>query len=76
MGRSFLKQPSVGGRFVLEPRSKAMQQAELNRQVAKQLGESICEIARRGFSLAAEHSFERVKTNPEQTPDSSNPASA
>ena len=26
-----------------------MQQAELNRQVAKQLGESICEIARRGF---------------------------
>ena len=28
-----------------------MQQAELNRQVAQQLGESICEIARRGFSL-------------------------
>ena len=25
-----------------------MKQAELNRQVAKQLGESICEIARRG----------------------------
>ncbi len=31
-----------------------MQQAELNRQVAKQLGESICEIARRGFSLVEE----------------------
>lgn len=28
-----------------------MTQAELNRQVAQQLGESICEIARRGFSL-------------------------
>jgi hypothetical protein len=28
-----------------------MKQAELNRQVAKQLGEAICEIARRGFSL-------------------------
>jgi hypothetical protein len=53
-----------------------MKQAELNREVAQQLGESICEIARRGFSLAAEHSIERVKTNPEQTPDSSNPASA
>ena len=56
--------------------TKAMKQAELNREVARQLGESICEIARRGFSLAAEHSIERVKTNPEQTPDSSNPASA
>ncbi len=56
--------------------TKAMKQAELNREVAQQLGESICEIARRGFSLAAEHSIERVKTNPEQTPDSSNPASA
>ena len=31
-----------------------MKQAELNRQVAKQLGESICEIARRGFSLVEE----------------------
>ena len=31
-----------------------MNQTELNRQVAKQLGESICEIARRGFSLVEE----------------------
>ncbi len=31
-----------------------MKQAELNRQVAQQLGESICEIARRGFSLIEE----------------------
>ena len=31
-----------------------MKQAELNRQVAKQLGESICEIARRGFSFVEE----------------------
>ena len=31
-----------------------MKQAELNRQVAKQLGASICEIARRGFSLVEE----------------------
>ncbi len=53
-----------------------MKQAELNREVARQLGESICEIARRGFTLAAEHSIERVKTNPEQTPDSPDPASA
>ena len=28
-----------------------MNQTELNRQVAQQLGESISEIARRGFSL-------------------------
>ena len=31
-----------------------MNQTELNRQVAEQLGESICEIARRGFSLVEE----------------------
>ena len=31
-----------------------MKQAELNRQVAKQLGESLSEIARRGFSLVEE----------------------
>ena len=31
-----------------------MKQAELNRQVAQQLGESIYEIARRGFSLVEE----------------------
>ncbi len=28
-----------------------MKQAELNRQVAQQLGETVAEIARRGFSL-------------------------
>ena len=28
-----------------------MKQAELNRQVARQLGETVVEIARRGFSL-------------------------
>jgi len=28
-----------------------MNQTELNRQVAKQLGETVAEIARRGFSL-------------------------
>ena len=39
-------------------RSEAMKQAELNRQVAQQLGESICEIARRGFSLIEEVSDE------------------
>ncbi len=38
-----------------------MQQAELNRQVAKQLGESICEIARRGFSLVEEVPDEPAK---------------
>ena len=31
-----------------------MNQTELNRQVAEQLGESISEIARRGFSLVEE----------------------
>ena len=31
-----------------------MNQTELNRQVAQQLGESISEIARRGFSLVEE----------------------
>ncbi len=35
-----------------------MNQTELNRQVAQQLGESICEIARRGFSLIEEVSDE------------------
>ncbi len=35
-----------------------MNQTELNRQVAQQLGESICEIARRGFSLVEEVSDE------------------
>ncbi len=38
-----------------------MQQAELNRQVAQQLGESICEIARRGFSLVEEVPDEPAK---------------
>jgi len=38
-----------------------MKQAELNRQVAKQLGESICEIARRGFSLVEEVPDEPAK---------------
>jgi len=32
-----------------------MNQTELNRQVAQQLGESICEIARRGFSLVDDY---------------------
>ena len=31
-----------------------MNQAELNRQVAKQLGETVSEIARRGFTLLTE----------------------
>ena len=43
--------PSAGGRFAFIQRSKVMSQTELNRQVAQQLGESISEIARRGFSL-------------------------
>lgn len=37
-----------------------MKQAELNRQVAKQLGEIVSEIARRGFTLLNE---ERNNTN-------------
>jgi hypothetical protein len=44
-----------------------MKQAELNRQVAEQLGESISEIARRGFSLVEPISSESGTTqfNPE-----------
>ena len=38
-----------------------MKQAELNREVARQLGESICEIARRGFSLLEEVPDEPAK---------------
>ena len=39
-----------------------MNQTELNRQVAEQLGESICEIARRGFSLVEPISSESGMT--------------
>ena len=38
-----------------------MKQAELNRQVAQQLGESTCEIACRGFSLVEEVPDEPAK---------------
>lgn len=34
--------------------SKAMTQAELNRQIAKQTGESITDIARLGFTILTE----------------------
>ena len=34
--------------------SKAMTQSELNRQIARQTGESISEIARYGFTILAE----------------------
>ena len=34
--------------------SKAMTQSELNRQIAKQTGESITEIARHGFTILTE----------------------
>lgn len=39
-----------------------MNQTELNRQVAEQLGESISEIARRGFSLVEPISSESGMT--------------
>ncbi len=39
-----------------------MNQTELNRQVAQQLGESISEIARRGFSLVEPISSESGMT--------------
>ena len=44
-----------------------MNQTELNRQVAQQLGESICEIARRGFSLVEPFSSDHgmTKFNPD-----------
>ncbi len=38
-----------------------MKQAELNRQLAKQLGVSVCEIACRGFSLVTEVPDELAK---------------
>ena len=53
LGGSVSLRLPIGGRFVFTSRSKDMNQWQLNREVAKATGESICTIAQRGFSLAS-----------------------
>ena len=40
--------------LLLKEKAKLMTQHELNRQISKQTGESITEIARRGFTILKE----------------------